>query len=104
MNTELHIGNVSSETTEAELHELFSQQGPVSDINVVTDRSRGNPRRFAFVTMATTAGALAAIEALNGQVLGGRFITVNEAKSREDRPERALERSSSPHRSSRKLY
>ncbi len=86
MNTKLYIGNLSFDVTENDLQDVFSKHGPVSEVNLVTDRMTQRPRGFAFVTMATKEGADAAIQALNGSDWNGRKMTVNEARPREDRP------------------
>jgi len=86
MNTKLYVGNLSYDTTENDLQDLFSAHGPVTEANLMMDRSTGRPRGFAFVTMATSEGAQAAIQALNGKNIGGRDLTVNEARPREERP------------------
>lgn len=85
-NTKLYVGNLSYDVTEDELRDLFSQQGEVSDVAIVTDRETGRPRGFAFVTMADTAGTEAAIQSLHGKEFNGRPLTVNEARPREERP------------------
>ncbi len=85
MNTKLYVGNLSFEVIENDLQELFSQQGPVTEVNLMQDRTTGKSRGFAFVTMATKEGAEAAIQALNGKDLKGRALTVNEARPREAR-------------------
>ena len=79
----LYVGNLSFNTTEQELHELFSQYGQVTSAQLVMDRETGRPRGFGFVEFANDEEAKAAINALNGQNLGGRDLTVNEAKPRE---------------------
>ena len=86
MNTKLYVGNLSYDTTENDLQDLFSPHGPVTEANLMMDRSTGRPRGFAFVTMATSEGAQAAIQALNGKNVGGRDLTANEARPREERP------------------
>lgn len=86
MNTKLYVGNLSFDTTENDLQDLFASHGPVSEVNLITDRMSGRSRGFAFVTMSTPEGAQAAIQALAGKELGGRALTVNEARPREDRP------------------
>jgi cold-inducible RNA-binding protein len=86
MNTKMYVGNLSYDVTEDELRDLFSQQGEVSDVAVITDRETGRPRGFAFVTMADQAGMESAIQNLHGKEFNGRAITVNEARPREDRP------------------
>lgn len=86
MNTKLFVGNLSFQTTENELQDLFQEFGPVSEVNLITDRMSGRPRGFAFVTMATPEGAQAAIAGAANRNVGGRTITVNEARPREERP------------------
>jgi RNA recognition motif-containing protein len=83
MTKNLYVGNLSFSTTSDDLREAFSQYGAVKSAQVVMDRETGRSRGFGFVEM--TEGAEAAIEALNGSDLGGRTITVNEARPREDR-------------------
>ena len=85
MNTKLFVGNVAFETTENELQDLFATCGPVTEVNIVTDRVTQKPRGFAFVTMATPEGAQAAIQQLAGRNLNGRDLAVNEARPREER-------------------
>ena len=104
MNIELHIGNVSSDTTETELRDLFSRHGPVAEINLLTDRSAGRSHGFAFVTMSTLECAQAAIETLNGAAVGGRFITVNKARPRDDRPKSSFDEDRAPRRNYKRLY
>ncbi|QEG32122.1 RNA recognition motif (RRM, RBD, or RNP domain) [Gemmata obscuriglobus] len=77
----LYVGNMSFSTTEDELRELFSQYGTVTKAQIVMDRETGRPRGFAFVEMSD--GGEQAIQALNGTQVGGRSLTVNEAKPRE---------------------
>ena len=84
MSKKLYVGNISFQTTNEELVEAFSQYGTVTSAQVVTDRETGRSRGFAFVEMAD--GADQAIAAMNGAQVGGRTLTVNEAKPREDRP------------------
>lgn len=85
MNTKLYVGNLSFDTTENDLQDLFAAYGPVSEVNLITDRMSGRSRGFAFVTMGAPEGAQAAIQALAGKEVGGRALTVNEARPREDR-------------------
>jgi RNA recognition motif-containing protein len=80
----LYVGNISFQTTNEDLAEAFGQYGTVTSAQVVTDRETGRSRGFAFVEMSS--GADEAIAAMNGAQLGGRTLTVNEARPREDRP------------------
>jgi cold-inducible RNA-binding protein len=82
----LYVGNLSFQTTENDLQDLFEQQGPVKEVTLITDKMTGQSRGFAFVTMAGATEGNAAIAALNGKDFAGRALTVNEAKPREDRP------------------
>jgi cold-inducible RNA-binding protein len=86
MNTKLYVGNLSFDATEDDLRTLFAQHGPVNEISVIMDKATGRARGFAFVTMNTPEGAAAAVQALNGKDWKGRALTVNEARSREERP------------------
>ncbi|MDX9910301.1 MAG: RNA-binding protein [Phycisphaerales bacterium] len=81
----LYVGNMSFQTTEADLRELFSQHGEVTSATIVMDRETGRPRGFGFVEFADAESGRRAIEATNGQEFGGRALNVNEAKPREDR-------------------
>jgi cold-inducible RNA-binding protein len=85
MATKLYVGNLSFRTTGEELREAFSAVGTVESASVIEDRETGRSRGFAFVEMATPEEATAAIEAFNGKDFGGRNLTVNEAKPRNDR-------------------
>lgn len=89
MNTKLFVGNLSFKITENDLQDAFAAFGAVSEVNLMMDRTTGRPRGFAFVTMSDKEGADAAVEGLNGKQLDGRALTVNEARPREDRPERS---------------
>ena len=81
----LHVGNLSLDTSEADLIELFSRNGTVRSCRIITDRDTGRSRGFAFVEMFSEAESLAAIDLLAGRELDGRRLTVNEAKPRENR-------------------
>ena len=85
-NSKLYVGNLSFKTTEDELRAAFGQFGSVTDVYVAMDKMTGRPRGFAFVTMGTAEEAKAAAEKMNGTDLGGRQLTVNEARPKEDRP------------------
>ena len=84
--TNIYVGNLSFDVSDAQLQEAFGAHGTVNKANVVTDRETGRSRGFGFVEMAKDEEGKAAIEGLNGSELGGRTITVNVAKPREDRP------------------
>ena len=90
MNTKLFVGNLSFDVTENDLQDLFVPFGPVSEVNLMTDRSTGRSRGFGFVTMATPEGAQAAIQGMAGKDVKGRALTVNEARPREERPAAAV--------------
>ncbi len=85
MNNKLYVGNLSFDTTQTELETAFSAFGTVQSINLVTDRDTGRPRGFGFIEMGTDSEAQAAIDGLNERDLGGRNLTVNIAKPRENR-------------------
>ena len=85
MSNKLYVGNLSFNTTQNELTDAFSAFGTVSETNLMMDRETGRPRGFAFVTMGSSDEAQQAIAALNGKEMGGRALTVNEAKPREER-------------------
>ena len=84
--TNIYVGNLSFDVSDAQLQEAFGAHGTVNKASVVTDRMTGRSRGFGFVEMAKDEEGKAAIEALNGSELGGRTLTVNLAKPREDRP------------------
>jgi len=79
----IYVGNLSFDTTEDDLRQLFTEHGAVESIKLITDRQTGQSRGFGFVEMAPTA-ADTAISALNGTSLGDRSLTVNEARPRRD--------------------
>ena len=85
MNTKLYVGNLPYETTEADLQSLFGAAGQVSTINIVRDRATGQARGFAFVEMGDAESARRAIAELDRHEVGGRNLTVNEAKPKEAR-------------------
>jgi len=86
MGTKLYVGNLSFNTTENELQELFSQAGAVQEVTLMQDKFTGKSRGFAFVTMGSEQDAQNAISKINGQTVEGRTLTVNEARPREARP------------------
>ena len=86
MSTKLFVGNLSYDTTEESLRNAFAEEGrQVAKVSIITDRETGRPRGFGFVEMATAEDAEAAMQALNGRMLDGRALTVNEAREREQR-------------------
>lgn len=85
MSNKIFVGNISFDTTENDLQDAFAAHGTVIEANLMIDRMSGRPRGFGFVTMSTPEEAQAAIEALNGASLGGRNLTVNIARPREER-------------------
>ena len=86
MGTKLYVGNLSFNTTENELQELFSQAGAVQEVMLMQDKFTGKSRGFAFVTMSSEQEAQNAITQFNGKTVEGRPLTVNEARPREARP------------------
>jgi RNA recognition motif-containing protein len=82
----MYVGNLSFETTENDLQDLFEQHGTVNEVHLMMDRMTGKSRGFAFVTMNDDEQAKAAMTATNGKELNGRALNVNEARPREDRP------------------
>lgn len=85
MSNKLYVGNLSFETTEDSLQELFVTHGEVISAKVITDRDTGRPRGFGFVEMERSEDAKKAIESLDGKEFQGRNLKVNLAKPREDR-------------------
>jgi RNA recognition motif-containing protein len=79
----LYVGNLSFQTSESQLRELFAQFGEVSSAQLAMDRETGRPRGFGFVEFNDAAHAKAAIDGLNGKNIDGRDLTVNEARPRE---------------------
>jgi RNA recognition motif-containing protein len=86
MSNKLFVGNLDFKVTENDLQDAFAAHGTVVEANLVTDRTTGRPRGFAFVTMSSPEEAQKAIDALNGKELGGRALNVNVAREREERP------------------
>ncbi|MEX2580564.1 MAG: hypothetical protein WD342_16010 [Verrucomicrobiales bacterium] len=82
----LFVGNVSYDTTEPELRAVFEPFEPILEFHRPRDRETGQPRGFAFVTLASREMGEAAIEQLNESTLGGRTLRVNEAEDRGSRP------------------
>lgn len=84
MTKKLYVGNLPFQTTEGELSDLFSQVGAVESVRIITDRDTGRSRGFGFIEMADE-DAEKAISEFNGKDLGGRALTVNEARPQVDR-------------------
>lgn len=82
----LYVGNLPHSITEAELRNLFEPHGAVDKVSLVTDRDTGRARGFGFVEMTDASAADKAIAALNGAEVGGRTLTINEARPKADRP------------------
>src|SRR5438067_4172588 len=85
MVKKLHVGNLGYSVTDGDLAKVFEAHGTVESAQVIMDRDTGRSKGFGFVEMKTDQEAQAAIQALSGQMMGGRSLTVNEAKPREDR-------------------
>jgi RNA recognition motif-containing protein len=84
----IYIGNLPWSVKDDELRQLFTDFGDVSSANVIMDKFSGRSRGFGFVEMPDSSAAESAIKALNEKELGGRNLRVNEAKPREERPQR----------------
>lgn len=84
----LFVGGLPFSTTDDELAELFAPHGTVASAKVITDRDTGRSKGFGFVEFENDDEGKAAEKALNGTEVGGRSITVNEARPKEDRPRR----------------
>jgi RNA recognition motif-containing protein len=85
----LFVGNLPWTTTEEELSQVFAAYGIVDQVRIIIDRDTGRSRGFGFVEMPDTREAEAAIEGLNGTALGGRTLSVSEARDRDERPRRS---------------
>ena len=86
MGTKLYVGNLSFNTTETDLQDMFAGVGPVQEVTLMQDKFTGKSRGFAFVTMTSEGDAQKAITEFNGKTVEGRPLTVNEARPREPRP------------------
>jgi RNA recognition motif-containing protein len=81
----LYVGNLSYDISDSKLQEMFEEFGAVQSAQVIMDRDTGRSKGFGFVEMSSDQEAQAAINGLNGKEAGGRALTVNEARPREDR-------------------
>jgi cold-inducible RNA-binding protein len=86
----LYVGNLSFDTTENDLQDAFERSGSVTDVKIMMDHGTGRSRGFGFVTMSSADEGQTAINALHGNDLGGRNLTVNEARPREERAQRSF--------------
>jgi cold-inducible RNA-binding protein len=84
-SNKLYVGNLPYSATEAQVRELFSQVGEITDVALIIDRETGRPKGFGFVEMATAESAQEAIRRFNGYMFQNRNLTVNEARPRENR-------------------
>ncbi|MBX4198511.1 RNA-binding protein [Candidatus Parcubacteria bacterium] len=89
MAKKLYVGGLSYNTTEAALREAFSKAGTVESASIIMDKMSGRSKGFGFVEMSNDDEAQAAIDMFNGKDLDGRNLTVNEARPKEDRPQRS---------------
>ena len=85
MAKKLYVGNLTYGMTDGDLQRLFEAHGTVESAQIIMDRDTGRSKGFGFVEMKTDQEAQAAVQALNGQEVNGRALTVNEARPREDR-------------------
>ena len=90
MKKKLYVGNLSFETTESELQELFGQAGSVESVRIITDRETGRSKGFGFVEMETGGDEVIAV--MNGKEFKGRALTVNAARPMSSRDERGFKR------------
>jgi RNA recognition motif-containing protein len=85
METKIYVGNLTFDTTEDNLKELFAQAGTVASVTLIKDRDTGQSKGFAFIEMSNQAEAQKAIQMFNGKSLGSRELKVNLARPREER-------------------
>jgi RNA recognition motif-containing protein len=85
MAKKLYVGNLPYSATQAQIQELFSQAGAITEVNIITDRYTGQPKGFAFVEMASEDEAQEAIKRFNGYSFDNRTLNVSEARPREER-------------------
>ena len=85
MAKKIYVGNISFQTTDADLNDMFSEVGQVESVQIITDRDTGRSKGFGFVEMSDDEAAAKAIERFNGKEVNGRALTVNEARPMERR-------------------
>src|SRR5881397_1241931 len=85
MGRKLYVGNLTYDVTDSGLEQMFAAHGTVQSAQIIMDRDTGRSKGFGFVEMGSDQEAQAAIAAMNGKEMGGRALTVNEAKPKEDR-------------------
>jgi len=85
MGKKLYVGNLSYDITDSALEQMFAAHGTVQSAQVIMDRDTGRSKGFGFVEMSSDQEAQTAMKELNGQEVGGRSLTVNEARPREER-------------------
>jgi len=85
MAKKIYVGNLSFQTTDADLNQMFSEVGQVESVQIITDRDTGRSKGFGFIEMSDDAAAAKAIERFNGKEVNGRALTVNEARPMERR-------------------
>ena len=83
MAKKIYVGNLSFQTTDADLNDMFSEVGQVESVQIITDRDTGRSKGFGFVEMSDDAAAAKAIERFNGKEVNGRALTVNEARPKD---------------------
>ena len=83
MAKKIYVGNLSFQTTDADLNSMFSEVGQVESVQIITDRDTGRSKGFGFVEMSDDEAAAKAIERFNGKEVNGRALTVNEARPKE---------------------
>ena len=97
MNTKLYVGNLAPSISEASVQELFSKQGRVTEVKLMVDHATGSSRGWGFVTMATPEIAATTMKALHSYNVGGRYITVLEARPEAERSAASLIGGGGPH-------
>ena len=85
MSAKIYVGNLSFNSSEQDLQDMFSEFGTVQSVKIIEDRETGRSRGFAFVEMSSNEEAQSAIAGLNGREIDGRALTINEAKPQEER-------------------